>query len=74
LGEKKAIEIINGGDDSTNLENKNPNTRAIHIHGGMEQNLGGYAKHYSCGYTKILGSSEFTREIDHSRRDFSKHW
>jgi hypothetical protein len=27
-----------------------------------------------CGCIEILGSSEFTREIDHSRRDFFGHW
>jgi hypothetical protein len=37
----------------------------------MEHNLVGYAEYYSYGCTKILGSSEFTRETDHSRRDFS---
>ncbi len=26
------------------------------------------------GNIKILGGSEFTREIDHNRRDFSRHW
>jgi hypothetical protein len=64
----------NGGNNSTNLENTYLNKRAIHIHGGMEHNLVGYAKYYSCGNIEISGSSEFTREIDHSRRDFFGHW
>jgi hypothetical protein len=73
IGRRKAIEAINGGDNSTNSKNTNPNRRAIHIHGGIEHILARYAKYYSCGRTKILGSSEFTREIDHNNRDFSKH-
>jgi hypothetical protein len=64
----------NGGDNSTNSKNTNLNKRAIHIHGGMEHNLAGYAKHYSNGSIKISRSSEFTREIDHSRRDLFGHW
>jgi hypothetical protein len=39
----------------------------------MEHNLTTYAKYYSCGCIEILGSSELTREADHSRRDFSGH-
>ncbi len=68
------VEKINGGDNSTNSKNTNPNRRAIHIHGGMEHNLAEYAKYYSCGSTKISGSNEFAREIDHSRRDLFGHW
>ncbi len=64
------VEVVNGGDNSTNSENTNLNKRAIHIHGGMEQNLARYAKYYSCGCTKILGSSEFTKETNHSKRIF----
>jgi hypothetical protein len=41
--------------------NINLNKKAIHIHGGMEHNLAGDAKYYSCGNTKILGSNAFTR-------------
>jgi hypothetical protein len=41
------VEAINGEDNSTNLENTNLYIRAIHIHGGMEHNLVGYAKDYS---------------------------
>jgi hypothetical protein len=33
-----------------------------------------YAKYYSFGRIKILRSSEFTRENDHNKRDFSGHW
>jgi hypothetical protein len=40
----------------------------------MEHNLDVYTKYYSCGSTKVSGSNEFTREIYHSRRDFSRHW
>jgi hypothetical protein len=40
----------------------------------MEHNMVGYAKYYSYGSTKILGSKEFTREIDYNIRNFSKHW
>jgi hypothetical protein len=47
------VEEVNGGHDSTNLENTNLNTRAIHIHGGMEHNLARYVKYFSCGNTKI---------------------
>jgi hypothetical protein len=53
---------VNGGDNSTDSENTSPNRRPIHIHGGMEHNLAGYAKYYSCGCTKIFGSNEFTKE------------
>jgi len=48
-GRKKMVEEINGGNNSTNLENKYPNRRAIRIHGGMEHNLAKYAKYYSYG-------------------------
>jgi hypothetical protein len=67
------VETINGGDNSTYLENTNPNRRAIHIHGRMEHNLVRYVKYYSCGCIEILGNSEFTKETDHSRRDFFGH-
>jgi hypothetical protein len=52
----------------------NPDKRAIHIHGGMEHNLARYAKYYLCGNREISRISELTREIDHSIRDFSRHW
>ncbi len=74
LGERRTIEVVNGGNNSTYSENINSNRRAIHIHGGMEHNLAEYVKYYSCGCTKISRSSEFTREIDHNRRNFCKHW
>jgi hypothetical protein len=69
------VEEINGGDNSTNLENTNPNPnkRAIHIHGGMEHNLAGYAKYYSYRSTKISRSNEFTRKIDYNIKDFSRY-
>jgi hypothetical protein len=47
------VEEVNGGDNSTNLEDKDPTKRALHIHGEMEHNLFGYAKYYSYGSTKI---------------------
>jgi hypothetical protein len=68
------VEIVNVGDNSTNSKNTKLNIKAIHIHGRMEHNLARYAKYYSCGRIKILGSSEFTKEIHHNRKDFSKHW
>jgi hypothetical protein len=37
----------------------------------MEHNLAGHAKYYSCGCIEISRSSEFARETDHNRRDFS---
>jgi hypothetical protein len=55
------VEEVNNGDNSTNSENTNPDIRAIHIHRGMEHNLGECAKCYSCGSTKVSRSSEFTR-------------
>jgi hypothetical protein len=38
------VEEVNGGNNSINLENTYLDRRAIHIHGGMEHNLAGYAK------------------------------
>jgi hypothetical protein len=40
-----------------------PSKRAIHIHGGMEHNLVGYAINYSCGSTKISKGSDFTKKL-----------
>jgi len=74
IGKRKTIEEVNGGDNSTNSKNRNSNKRAIHIHGGMEHDLAIYAIYYSYRSTKILRSSEFTKEIDHTRRDFFGHW
>jgi hypothetical protein len=70
LGERIVIEEINGENDLIDLENTNPNKRAIHIHGGMEHNLVGYAKYYSCGSTKITINNKFTRKIDHIEEIF----
>ncbi len=67
------VEAINGGYNSTDSQNTNSNKRAIHIHGWMEHNLVWYAKCYSYGRTKISRSNEFAREIDHNKRDFSRH-
>ncbi len=64
------VEKINGGDNSTNLENTNPSKRAIHIHGRMEHNLDEYAKYYSYGNTEIWGGSDFTRKTDFSKKIF----
>jgi hypothetical protein len=64
LGERIVVEKVNGGDNSTNSKNINLDKRAIHIHGGMEDNLAEYAKYYSYGCTKISRSSEFARETD----------
>jgi len=57
------VEEINGGDNSTNLENTDLDKRAIHIHGGMEHNLVGCANYYSYKNIKISKGSEFTGEI-----------
>jgi hypothetical protein len=64
------VEEVNGGNNSTNLEDIDPARRAIHIHGRMEHYLARYAKYYSCGGIKISRGSEFTRKIDHNRKDF----
>jgi len=74
LGKRRAVEKINYGDNSIDSKHTNLDRRAIHIHGEMEHNLTGYVKYYSCGSTKFLGSNEFTKEIDHNREDFSRHW
>jgi hypothetical protein len=59
---KKGQEEVYGGDNSTNLENIDPNKNAIHIHGGMEHNLAEYAKCYSYGtahkYQEVVNSQE----------------
>jgi hypothetical protein len=73
LGERKIIEV-NGEDNSIDLENKDPNKRAVHIHGGMEHNMAKYAKYYSCGNKEISRSNEFIRKNYYSRRGFSRHW
>jgi hypothetical protein len=67
------VEIVYGGDNSTDSKNTNLDRRAIHIHGRMEHNLARYAKYYSCGCIEISGSSEFTKETYHNRKDFSGH-
>jgi len=74
LGKIRVVEIVNGGDNSTDSKNTNPNRRTIHIHGGMEHNLAEYAKYYSCGCIEISGNSEFTRETNHNKKDFFGHW
>jgi hypothetical protein len=43
MEKKRTIEEVNGGDNSIDSEYSNPDRRAIHIHGGMEHNLVGYA-------------------------------
>jgi molybdenum-dependent DNA-binding transcriptional regulator ModE len=67
------VEVVNGGDNSTYSKNTNLGRRAIHIHRRMEHNLSRYVKYYSYGCIEISGSSEFTKETDHSKRHFSKH-
>jgi len=47
------VEEVNRGDNSIDSKKTNLDKRVIHIHGGMEHNLVGYAKYYSCGSTKI---------------------
>jgi hypothetical protein len=73
LGERRIVEISDEN-NSTYSKNKDPNKRAIHIHGGMEHNLAKYAKYYSYRSKEILGSSKFTRKIDYDRRDVFGHW
>jgi len=67
------VEKVNGGDNSIDSKNIDLDIKAMHIHGGMEHNLARYAKYYSCRNTKISRDSEFTRKIDYSKKDFSKH-
>jgi hypothetical protein len=67
------VEKVNGGDNSTDSKNTYLDKRAIHIHGGMEHNLVGYTKYYSCINIEISWGREFTREMNYNRRDFSKH-
>jgi hypothetical protein len=45
------LKKINGGNNSIDSKNIDPNKRAIHIHGRMEYNLARYAKYYSCKNT-----------------------
>jgi hypothetical protein len=54
------VEKVNGGNNSIDLENTDPNRRAIHSHGGMEHNLVGYAKYYSYGSIEISRGNEIT--------------
>jgi len=44
----------------SDLENTDPNRKAIHIYGGIEHNLAKYDKYYSYGSTQISKDSEFT--------------
>jgi hypothetical protein len=67
------VEKMNGGNNSTDSKNIDANKKAIHIHGGMEHNLAGYAKYYSNGSIEISRGSEFTRETNYNKRDFSRH-
>ncbi len=70
------VEEINGGDNSKNSKNTNPNIRATHIHGRMEHNLAECAKSYFYGSIKFSRCSEFTRNIEYYRRvflDISRH-
>jgi hypothetical protein len=55
------VEEVNGGDNSTNSKNVDPNRRAIHSHGGMEHNMARYAKYYSYGSIEILGGNELMK-------------
>jgi len=74
LTRRKKSNWRNGGNNPINSKNMDLDIRAIYIHGGMEHNMAGYAKYYLCGSIIILGSSEFTRKIDHNRKDFFGHW
>ncbi len=74
MGERRTVQEVNGGDKLIDLEDIDLGRSAIHIHGRMEHNLVEYAKYYSCGGIKISGGSEFTRETNYNKRDFSRHW
>jgi hypothetical protein len=55
------VEKINGGNNSTYSKNKNPNKRAIHIHGKMEHNLAGYVNSIPMEaqkYQEVVSSQE----------------
>jgi hypothetical protein len=56
------------------IQNIDPNRRAINMHGKIEHNLAECAKYYSHKSTKKSGSNEFTREFDYNKREFSGHW
>jgi hypothetical protein len=56
LGER-TVEKVNGGNNSKNSKNIDSNMKAIHIHRGMEHNLAGYAKYYSCKNIKMSRST-----------------
>jgi hypothetical protein len=73
VGDRRMIEEVNGGDNLIDSKNIDLDKRAIHIHGRMEHNLTRYAKYYSCGNIEISRNSEFTRETNHNKRDFSRH-
>ncbi len=72
--EKKMVEEVNGGNNSTYSKNTNPEKRAIHIHGGIEHNLAKYAKYYSCRNIEILRGGETTLKNDYNIKDFSRYW
>ncbi len=74
IGRRKNDDEVNSGDNSIDLKNIDPNKRAIHIHEGMEHNLAEYAKYYSYGNIEVSRSNEFTRQINHNKRDFFGHW
>jgi len=74
MGERRTVEKVNGGDNSTNSKDTNLDKRAIHIHGRMEHNMVEFAKYYSCGNTKIITNNEFTKETNNSRRMFFRYW
>jgi hypothetical protein len=74
LEKRRIVEAIYGGNNSIDLKNTNLDQRSIHIHGGMEHNLAGYAKYYFYGNIEISRRNEFTKEIDDNIRDFSRYW
>ncbi len=48
------VKEVNGGNNSIDSGNANPNKSVVHIHVGMEHNLAGYAKYYSYGHKNFM--------------------
>jgi hypothetical protein len=50
------VKEVNGGNNSIDSENTNPNKSVVHIHFefSLEHNLVGYAKYYSYGHKNFM--------------------
>jgi hypothetical protein len=70
LGERKAVEKVIGGDNSIDSKYTNQTEGPSTSMEGWNTTWSSMPKYYSCGSTKISRNNEFTREIDHSRKDF----